>query len=117
MITVTNTASKKIQANLARRGSGIGIRIGIRTTGCSGLAYILEYVDTTWEGSTSFRQDGFSIIVDNKDLPIVDNLEIDYVRQGLNEGFEFRNQTRADNGRSTSVCFEFCICNNSVFYL
>lgn len=96
MITVTNTASKKIQANLARRGSGIGIRVGVRTTGCSGLAYILEYVDDVWEGSTSFCQDGFSIIVDNKDLPIVDNLEIDYVRQGLNEGFEFRNPLEKD---------------------
>jgi iron-sulfur cluster assembly protein len=77
MITVTSTASKKIQENLARRGSGIGIRVGVRTTGCSGLAYVLEYVDETWPGSTSFRHDGFSVVVDNKDLPIVDNLEID----------------------------------------
>lgn len=96
MITVTKIAAKKIKSNLEKRGNGIGIRIGIRTTGCSGLAYILEYVDTTWEGSTSFRQDGFSIIVDNKDLPIVDNLEIDYVRQGLNEGFEFNNPQEKD---------------------
>ena len=96
MITVTNTASKKIQENLARRGSGIGIRVGVRTTGCSGLAYVLEYVDETWEGSTSFRQDGFSIVVDNKDLPIVDNIEVDYVRQGLNEGFEFNNPQAKD---------------------
>ena len=96
MITVTNTASKKIQANLARRGSGIGIRVGVRTTGCSGLAYVLVYVDETWTGSTSFRQDGFSVVVDNRDLPIVDNLEIDYVRQGLNEGFEFRNPQEKD---------------------
>ena len=96
MITVTKIAAKKIKYNLEKRGNGIGIRIGIRTTGCSGLAYILEYVDTTWEGSTSFRQDGFSIIVDNKDLPILDNIEIDYVRQGLNEGFEFNNPLEKD---------------------
>jgi iron-sulfur cluster assembly protein len=96
MITVTKLASKKILANLARRGQGIGIRVGVRTTGCSGLAYVLEYVDETWSGSTSFRQDGFSIVVDNKDLPVVDNLEIDYVRQGLNEGFEFRNPLEKD---------------------
>ena len=96
MITETNTASKKIQEQLARRGSGIGIRVGVRTTGCSGLAYVLEYVDETWEGSTSFRQDGFSIVVDNKDLPIVDNIEVDYVRQGLNEGFEFNNPQAKD---------------------
>ena len=96
MITVTSTASKKIQDNLAKRGKGIGIRVGVRTTGCSGLAYILEYVDNTWEGSTSFSQTGFSIIVDNKDLTILDNIEIDYVRQGLNEGFEFNNPLEKD---------------------
>ena len=96
MITVTSTASKKIKDNLNKRGSGIGIRVGVRTTGCSGLAYVLEYVDETWEGSTSFRQDGFSIVVDNRDLPIVDNIEVDYVRQGLNEGFEFRNPLEKD---------------------
>ena len=96
MITVTSIASKKIQDNLSRRGQGIGIRVGVRTTGCSGLAYILEYVDETWEGSTSFRQDGYSIIVDNKDLPIVNGIEIDYVRQGLNEGFEFNNPQEKD---------------------
>jgi iron-sulfur cluster assembly protein len=96
MITVTSTASKKIKDNLAKRGKGIGIRVGIKTTGCSGLAYILEYVDETWEGSTSFRQDGYSIVIDNKDLSIVDNIEIDYVRQGLNEGFEFNNPLEKD---------------------
>ena len=96
MITVTDTASKKIRDNLARRGKGIGIRVGVRTTGCSGLAYVLEYVDETWEGSTSFYQEGFSIVVDNRDLPIVNNLEIDYVRQGLNEGFEFNNPLEKD---------------------
>ena len=96
MITVTSTASKKIKENLTRRGKGIGIRVGVRTTGCSGLAYVLEYVDETWEGSTSFYQEGFSIVVDNRDLPIVNNLEIDYVRQGLNEGFEFNNPLEKD---------------------
>ena len=96
MITVTSIASKKIKDNLAKRGKGIGIRVGVRTTGCSGLAYVLEYVDESWAGSTSFCQEGFSVIVDNKDLPIVDNLEIDYVRQGLNEGFEFNNPQEKD---------------------
>ena len=96
MITVTSTASKKIRDNLTQRGKGIGIRVGVRTTGCSGLAYVLEYVDETWEGSTSFPQQGFGVVVDDKDLPIVDNLEIDYVRQGLNEGFEFNNPLEKD---------------------
>jgi iron-sulfur cluster assembly protein len=96
MITVTEIADKKIRDNLARRGSGIGIRVGVRTTGCSGLAYVLEYVDATWEGSTSFYKNGFSIVVDNKDLPILEGIEIDYVRQGLNEGFEFNNPLEKD---------------------
>ena len=96
MITVTSTASKKILDNLAKRGKGMGIRVGVRTTGCSGLAYVLEYVDETWPGSTSFRQEGFSIVIDNKDLPVVGDIEIDYVRQGLNEGFEFNNPIERD---------------------
>jgi iron-sulfur cluster assembly protein len=96
MITVTNTASKKIQANLDKRGSGIGIRVGIRTTGCSGLAYVLEYVDDSWDGSVAFPQAGFGVLIDQKDLPYLDGLEIDYVRQGLNEGFEFNNPLEKD---------------------
>lgn len=96
MITVTEKASKKIKDNISQRGSGIGIRVGIRTTGCSGLAYVLEYVDDALPGSTSFLQDGFSIIVDNRDLPVVGDIEIDYVRQGLNEGFEFNNPQERD---------------------
>jgi iron-sulfur cluster assembly protein len=96
MISVTEAASKKILDNLTRRGAGIGIRIGVRTTGCSGLAYVLEYVDNTWTGSTSFVHEGFTIVVDNKDLPYVNELTVDYVRQGLNEGFEFSNPIEKD---------------------
>jgi iron-sulfur cluster assembly protein len=96
MITVTSTAGDRIKKNLTQRGSGIGIRVGVRTTGCSGLAYVLEYVDETWPGSTSFRQDGFNIVVDNKDLVYLENITVDYVRQGLNEGFEFINPLEKD---------------------
>jgi iron-sulfur cluster assembly protein len=96
MISVTEIASKKIKSNLDKRGKGIGIKVGIRTTGCSGLAYILEYVDETWEGSTSFKQDGFSVVVDNKDLPVINGINIDYAKQGLNEGFEFNNPNEKD---------------------
>jgi len=96
MITVTSTAAKKILANLARRGKGIGIRIGVRTTGCSGMAYVLEYVDESWDGSVAFPQTGFGILIDQKDLPYVDGMEVDYVRQGLNEGFEFCNPNERD---------------------
>jgi iron-sulfur cluster assembly protein len=96
MITVTNTASNKIKKNLAQRGQGMGIRLGVRTTGCSGLAYVLEYVDTLAEEDTAFEQDGFVVVVDPKSLSLMDGLEVDYVRQGLNEGFEFKNPNEKD---------------------
>jgi iron-sulfur cluster assembly protein len=96
MITVTETAAKKIKQNLARRGSGVGIRIGIRTTGCSGLAYVLEYVDRVNEEDTVFTSQDVQVIVDAKSLPILGDLDVDYVRQGLNEGFEFNNPNERD---------------------
>ena len=84
MITVTDTAAKKIKSNLEKRGSGIGIRIGVRTTGCSGLAYVLEYVDRLESGDVAMADNYTNVVVDKKSLPIVDGITIDYVRQGLN---------------------------------
>ena len=96
MITVTDAAAKKIKQNIARRGTGVGIRIGIRTTGCSGLAYVLEYVDAPAEEDTQFNNNEVTVIVDPKSLPIVNGITVDYVRQGLNEGFEFVNTAEKD---------------------
>ena len=96
MINVTDVAARKIQQNLQRRGKGIGIRIGTRTTGCSGLAYVLEYVDQHADTDQVFDIDSFKIVVDPKSLPIVDGITVDYVRQGLNEGFEFTNPNERD---------------------
>jgi iron-sulfur cluster assembly protein len=96
MITVTSTASKRIATNLARRGQGIGIRLGVRTTGCSGLAYVLEYIDSVNPEDITYKQDGFVIVVDPKSNVYLEGLEIDYVRQGLNEGFEFTNPQEKD---------------------
>jgi iron-sulfur cluster assembly protein len=96
MITVTPAAAKRIQANLTRRGSGIGIRVGIRTTGCSGFAYVLEYVDHTNADDTVFDTENVRVIVDAKSLPLLTDVEMDFVRQGLNEGFEFRNSAEKD---------------------
>jgi iron-sulfur cluster assembly protein len=96
MITVTETAAKKIKQNLARRGTGVGIRIGIRTTGCSGLAYVLEYVDRVNDEDTVFESQDVKVIVDATSLPILGDLDVDYVRQGLNEGFEFTNPNEKD---------------------
>ena len=95
MIQVTETAAKKIKFNLDKRG-GIGIRIGVRTTGCSGLAYVLEYVDVLQPGDITMADNHTNIIVDKKSLPIIDGITVDYVRQGLNEGFEFANPNEKD---------------------
>jgi iron-sulfur cluster assembly protein len=96
MITLTVTALNKINSQLQRRGGGLGIRIGVRTTGCSGLAYVLEYVDELQPGDDVELHDGFSVIINKKDQPYLQNLQIDYVRQGLNEGFEFINPNEKD---------------------
>jgi len=96
MISVTPDAASKISRNLDRRGGGLGIRIGVRTTGCSGLAYVLEYVDALESGDDAELHDGFSIVVNKKDQPYLNGLVIDYVREGLNEGFKFNNPNEKD---------------------
>ena len=98
MITVTDTAYKKIKQNLELRGQGVGIRIGVRTTGCSGLAYVLEYVDNyeVEQGVTNFAQQDFVILIDAKSLAYLNGLTMDWVRNGLNEGFEFNNPNERD---------------------
>ena len=96
MITVTNTAAKKIKANLEKRGGGVGIRVGVRTTGCSGLAYVLEYVDQLQPGDVAMADNYTTVVVDKKSLTVIDGITIDYVRQGLNEGFEFINPNEKD---------------------
>jgi len=97
MIQLTNTAADKIKQNLDKRGSGVGIRVGVKTTGCSGLAYVLEYLDQVpitrdW---FKFEHDGATVWVTGKDLVYLDGLTIDYARQGLNEGFDFKNPQEA----------------------
>jgi iron-sulfur cluster assembly protein len=98
MITVTDIANKKITQLLSKRGKGIGIRLGVKTTGCSGLAYTLEYVDsyTAEEEITNFAQPDFVVLVDAKSLAYLQGLTVDWARNGLNEGFEFRNPNERD---------------------
>lgn len=96
MIRATETATKKIVENLQRRGRGLGIRLGIRTTGCSGLAYVLEYVDQVQSDDIAYDMKDFVVVVDPKSQTLLQDVEIDYVRQGLNEGFEFRNPVEKD---------------------
>jgi iron-sulfur cluster assembly protein len=98
MITVTESAYKKIKTNLEKRGKGVGIRLGVRTTGCSGLAYTLEYVDKyeSEPGVTNFAQPDFVVLVDAKALTYLDGLTVDWVRNGLYEGFDFSNPNERD---------------------
>ena len=96
MISVTEIASKKIKSILTRRGQGVGIRLGVRTTGCSGLAYVLEYVDNINSEDITVEQDGFVVVVDPKSSAYLNGVEVDYVRHGLNEGFEFNNPLERD---------------------
>jgi iron-sulfur cluster assembly protein len=98
MIAITDKATNKIKQTLAKRGKGLGIRIGVNTTGCSGLAYVLEYVDKYEPevGVTNFAQKDFILLIDEKSLVYLTGLNIDYVRNGLNEGFEFTNPNERD---------------------
>jgi len=96
MITVTEAAAKKVQQVITKRGKGIGIRLGVRTTGCSGLAYVLEYVDVAADEDKCFESNNCNVYIDPKSLAYLQGVEIDYVRQGLNEGFKFGNPNERD---------------------
>ena len=98
MISLTEKASNKIQQIISKRGKGLGIRIGVKTTGCSGLAYVLEYVDEYQQDISliNYAQPNFIVLVDKKHDVYLKNMTIDYVRNGLNEGFEFTNPNERD---------------------
>lgn len=96
MINLTENAASKIQQQITRRGKGLGIRIGVKTTGCSGLAYVLEFVDTENLEDQKVECRGCNIYVDPKACPYVQGMTVDYVRNGLNEGFDFQNPNEKD---------------------
>jgi iron-sulfur cluster assembly protein len=98
-ITVTDTAARKIQQQIAKRGAGVGIRVGVRTTGCSGLAYVLEYVDVEQGREICMEHhdiNGVRLYLDPKHRPYLYGMIIDYTRNGLNEGFDFKNPNERD---------------------
>ncbi len=95
-ITLTKKAAKHINRYIERRGKGIGLRFGVRTTGCSGLAYKLEYVDEKTDEDAVFESQGIQVFVDPKSFPYIDGTELDFVREGLNEGFKFYNPNVKD---------------------
>ena len=95
-ITLTESAAKHVAGFLSRRGKGVGLRLAVRTTGCSGLAYKLEYADEFRPGDHRFDSHGITVIVDPKSLPYLDGTELDFAREGLNEGFKFNNPNVKD---------------------
>lgn len=90
-VTMTPAANERVSTFLANRGEGLGLRLGIKTTGCSGLAYVLEFVDTLNEDDELYTIDGVNIIIDAKSLVHLAGTELDFVKEGLNEGFKFTN--------------------------
>ncbi len=90
-ITLTENAAKHVQSFLAKRGKGVGVRIGVRTSGCSGMAYKLEFADEVTGDDIQFVSNGVTVLVDPKSLPYIDGMELDFRREGLNEGFKFNN--------------------------
>ena len=90
-ITLTEAAARHVSRYLARRGKGLGVRLGVKTTGCSGLAYVLEFVDETASEDQVFESHGVKVIIDPKSLVYLDGTELDFVKEGLNEGFKFNN--------------------------
>jgi len=90
-VTVTEAAATHVAAQLSNRGKGLGIRLGVKTSGCSGMAYVLEFVDTVVPEDEMFETHGVKIYVDPKSLTYLDGTELDFVKEGLNEGLQFRN--------------------------
>ena len=90
-VTLTEAAAKHVAAYLAKRGKGIGLRLGVKTSGCSGMAYKLEFADAVNDDDQMWESHGVKVIVDAKCLPYIDGTELDYVKEGLQEGFKYNN--------------------------
>ena len=101
-VTLTEAAAKHVQKYLARRGKGVGLRLGVKTSGCSSMAYKLEFADQVEPDDKVWESFGVKVLVDEKSLPYLDGTELDYTREGLQEGFKFHNP----NEKSRCGCGE-----------
>ena len=101
-VTLTEAAAKHVQKYLARRGKGVGLRLGVKTSGCSGMAYKLEFADQVEPDDKVWESFGVKVLVDEKSLSYLDGTELDYTREGLQEGFKFHNP----NDKSRCGCGE-----------
>ena len=90
-ISLTSSAAERVRGYLVKRGHGLGLRVGVRKTGCSGYAYVIDYADTLGTDDSVFEKEGVKVIVDAKSLELIDGTEVDFVKDGLNEAFKFRN--------------------------
>ncbi len=95
-VTLSQSAVERVKTFLEKRGKGEGVRLGIKTSGCSGMAYVLEFVDEINADDRVFEQDGVKVIVDEKSLVYLDGTQLDFVKEGLNEGFKFTNPNVKD---------------------
>jgi iron-sulfur cluster assembly protein len=96
-ITLTEKAAKHVQKSLNSRGKGLGLRLGVKTSGCSGMSYVMEFADEIQPEDQLFESQGVKVIVDTKSLLYIDGTELDFVREGLNEGFQFNNPNVKDS--------------------
>ncbi|MGZ5032864.1 MAG: iron-sulfur cluster assembly protein IscA [Usitatibacter sp.] len=95
-VTLTDRAAQHVQRYIEKRGKGVGLRLGVKTTGCSGLAYKLEFADEVKPEDQTFESNGVRVLIDPKSLAYLDGTELDFVREGLNEGFKFNNPNEKD---------------------
>ncbi|EGT3622279.1 MULTISPECIES: iron-sulfur cluster assembly protein IscA [Morganella] len=90
-VSLTESAANRVTSFLANRGKGVGLRLGVRTSGCSGMAYVLEFADVINDDDVVFEDHGVKVIIDGKSIVYLDGTEVDFVKEGLNEGFKFNN--------------------------
>jgi len=90
-ISLTDAAAERVRKHLDKRGSGIGLRLGVTATGCSGYSYVINYADVVGDGDVVFEDKGVTVVVDPEALKLIDGTEVDFVKNGLNEAFSFRN--------------------------
>ena len=95
-VTLSESAARHVSNFIAKRGKGFGIRLGVKTSGCSGMAYKLEFVDQTDDEDEVFESHGVKVVIDPKSLAYLDGTELDFVKEGLNEGFKFNNPNVKD---------------------
>lgn len=95
-ITLTESAANRVASHLDKRGHGFGLRLGIKRTGCSGWAYVIDYADEKGDNDVVFEDHGVRVVVDREHLSFLDGTELDYAREGLNEAFKFHNPNVRD---------------------